>query len=156
MAYYLPKKKQTTPKHKSSRSALQSAVKRLDKTFSLYIRLRDSKAFHYSYFRCISCGQVKPFEQADCGHYFSRTHMATRFDEDNCHAECSYCNRFKADHMIGYHVNLLKKIGKQRFDLLTLKAHSTCKWSVFELEMLIKHYKTLIAEMEKGKDVTPH
>lgn len=27
----------------------------------------------------------------DCGHYFSRRSMATRFNEDNCNAECSYC-----------------------------------------------------------------
>ena len=59
---------------------------KLDKEFSLFIRLRD--AMPNGYFRCISCGQIKPFGQADCGHYFSRTHLATRFDENNCHAEC--------------------------------------------------------------------
>ena len=56
---------------------------KLDKEFSLFIRLRD--VMPNGYFRCISCGQIKPFEQADCGHYFSRTHLATRFNEDNCH-----------------------------------------------------------------------
>lgn len=62
---------------------------KLDKEFSLFIRLRD--CMPNGYFRCISCGQIKPFEQADCGHYFSRTHLATRFDEDNCNAECRHC-----------------------------------------------------------------
>lgn len=62
---------------------------KLDKEFSLFIRLRD--AMPNGYFRCISCGQIKPFTQADCGHYFSRTHLATRFDENNCHAECRHC-----------------------------------------------------------------
>ena len=69
---------------------------KLDKEFSLFIRLRD--AMPNGYFRCISCGQIKPFTQADCGHYFSRTHLATRFDENNCHAE-------------DYRVNLIAKIG---------------------------------------------
>lgn len=77
---------------------------KLDKEFSLFIRLRD--CMPNGVFRCISCGQIKPFEQADCGHYFSRTHLATRFDENNCHAECRHCNRFKADHLEGYRVNL--------------------------------------------------
>ena len=27
----------------------------------------------------------------DCGHFISRTHMATRFDEENCHGECRMC-----------------------------------------------------------------
>lgn len=62
---------------------------KLDKEFSLFIRLRD--CMPNGFFRCISCGQIKPFVQADCGHYFSRTHLATRFDENNCHAECRHC-----------------------------------------------------------------
>lgn len=151
MAYYIPRKKKAATKRKSSRGTLSSAIKRLDKVFSLYIRLRDSKPFGYKAFRCISCNKTKTFNHADCGHYFSRTHMATRFDEDNCHAECSYCNRFKADHMIGYRENLIKKIGTERFNLLTVKAHTTRKWSVFEIEELIKHYKALTAEMQKEK-----
>ena len=98
---------------------------KLDKEFSLFIRLRD--CMPNGSFRCISCGQIKPFTQADCGHYFSRTHLATRFDENNCHAECRHCNRFKADHLEGYRVNLIAKIGQQKFDLLKVKAAGTSK-----------------------------
>lgn len=88
MPYYI-KKKKTEGKPKKSRK--RSLIDKLDKVFSLYIRMRDSKQYDFHAFRCISCGQIKSFDQADCGHYFSRTHMATRFSEDNCHAECSYC-----------------------------------------------------------------
>ena len=87
---------------------------KLDKEFSLFIRLRD--CMPNGYFRCISCGQIKPYEQADCGHFHSRRHMATRFDEDNAHAECRACNRFSADHLIQYLKNLKAKIGQLRFD----------------------------------------
>lgn len=88
---------------------------KLDKVFSLYIRLRDSKPFNYRFFKCISCGEIKPFEQADCGHFHSRRHLSTRFDEDNAHAECRACNRFSADHLINYEKNLIAKIGQQKF-----------------------------------------
>ena len=64
-------------------------TKKLDKVFSAYIRLRD--AMPNGCFRCISCGQIKRFEQGDCGHYHSRTHMATRWEPDNCHMECRAC-----------------------------------------------------------------
>ena len=64
-------------------------VKKLDRVFSLYIRLRDTMPG--GYVRCISCGQIKKFEDVDCGHFHSRRHMATRFDEDNAHAECRHC-----------------------------------------------------------------
>lgn len=114
-------------------------VKKLDKVFSRYIRLRD--AMPNGFFRCIACGQLKRIEQADCGHFYGRKHMATRFDEDNCSAECSACNRFSADHLIAYQTNLIKKIGMARFELLGQKVRMVKKWSDFELKAMIEHYK---------------
>ncbi|MCD8135623.1 MAG: recombination protein NinG [Parabacteroides gordonii] len=124
---------------------------KLDKEFSLFIRLRD--AMPNGYFKCISCGQMKPFEQADCGHYFSRTHLSTRFDENNYHAECRHCNRFKADHLEGYRENLIEKIGQQKFILLKGKASRSSKMTDFEYEQLIKYYKALNIKLRKEKGV---
>lgn len=124
---------------------------KLDKVFSLYIRLRDIKPFNYRFFKCISCGEIKPFEQADCGHFHSRRHLSTRFDEDNAHAECRACNRFSADHLINYEKNLIAKIGQQKFDLLKVKAAGTSKMSDFEYEQLIKYYKALNKKLRKEK-----
>lgn len=150
MPYYIKRKKTGKPERKSSPS-LRTLVDRLDTVFSRYIRLRD--AMEGGMFRCISCGKIKPIEQADCGHFHSRTHMSTRFDEDNCHAECRYCNRFSADHIIGYRENLIKKIGEQRFKLLDIKAHETKKWSHFELEQLTKYYRALVQKLQKEKGI---
>lgn len=124
---------------------------KLDKEFSLFIRLRD--CMPNGFFRCISCGQIKPFEQADCGHYFSRTHLSTRFDENNCHAECRHCNRFKADHLEGYRENLIEKIGQQKFILLKAQASRTTKITDFDYEQLIKYYKALNIKLRKEKGV---
>lgn len=97
MPYYIkrtPKKKKEKPLPLFDKAGINvkkkpDLVAKLDKVFSRYIRLRD--CMPNGYFRCISCGQIKPFEQADCGHFHSRRHMATRFDEDNAHAECRHC-----------------------------------------------------------------
>ncbi len=65
---------------------------KLDRVFSEYIRLRDTAGHSKEgYFRCISCGQIKPYSQADCGHYIGRQHMATRYNEINCNAQCRNC-----------------------------------------------------------------
>lgn len=65
---------------------------KLDRVFSEYIRLRDTAGHSKDgYFRCISCGQIKPYSQADCGHYIGRQHMATRYNEINCNAQCRNC-----------------------------------------------------------------
>lgn len=85
--YYL--KKKTSPKKK--KIGLSPYIRKLDRIFSEYIRLRDSRPFGYKACRCISCGQVKPYDEIDCGHFIGRTHMATRFDEENCHGECRSC-----------------------------------------------------------------
>lgn len=148
MPYYI--KKKPLPKRKRQPNARTLIVK-LDKVFSLYIRLRDSKPFGYKAFKCISCGKIKPFSKADCGHYYSRAKMSTRYDEENCNSECSYCNRFSADHLDGYRENLIAKIGQQRFDLLRVRANQTKKWSVFELQELIKYYTALVQKMESEK-----
>ena len=151
MPYYIKKKSEKKKPEKKKSPSLPTLVDRLDKVFSKYIRLRD--AMPGGTFRCISCGRIKPIEQADCGHFHSRTHMSTRFDEDNCHAECRYCNRFSADHIIGYRENLIRKIGSQRFLLLDVKAHETRKWSHFELEQLAKYYKALVDKLQKEKGI---
>ena len=149
MPYYIKKKRSDKPKKRQASQA--TLVKKLDKVFSQYIRLRD--AFPNGTFRCISCGRIKPFEQADAGHYHSRRHMSTRFDELNVSSECRACNRFSADHLIGYRENLIKKIGIQRFQLLEVKAHSTKKWSCFELEQLIKYYTILVKKLSDEKGI---
>lgn len=90
---YYPKKnkKEKKTEKKVSKPSVSSLVKKLDKEFSLYIRLRDSRPYGYKAFKCISCGQIKPYDQADCGHFIGRTHMSVRFDELDCNAECRAC-----------------------------------------------------------------
>lgn len=136
--------------NKTTRSK-PNLVKKLDKVFSAYIRLRD--AMPSGYFRCISCNQIKPFEQADCGHFFSRRNMSVRFDEDDCHAECRSCNRFSSDHLIAYQANLIRKIGMQRFELLSAKSHQSKHWSDFELEAMIKHYTAEVKRLSSLKGI---
>lgn len=74
-------------------------------------------------------------------------------DENNCHAECRACNRFRADHLEGYRENLIAKIGQQYFDLLKVKAASNTKMSDFEYEQLIKYYKALNKKLRKEKGI---
>ena len=118
---------------------------KLDKVFSQYIRLRDRMPG--GVFRCISCGQIKPIEQADCGHYINRQHMATRFSEINCNAQCRSCNRFDEGNMQGYRRGLVQKYGEQRVLLLESMKYETRKYTDFEYEALIKHYRAEIKKM---------
>ena len=128
--------------------SIASLTRKLDGVFSEYIRLRDSKPYGFKFFRCISCGQIKPYEQMDAGHFVGRMHKATRWDEENVNGECRACNRMSADHIIWYQRNLEAKIGRDRVDMLIARGRQTKKWSTWELELLIKYYKQ---EVEKLK-----
>ena len=117
---------------------------KLDKVFSEYIRKRDTRN---GVFKCISCGRILPYEQADCGHYINRKHMTTRFDEMNCNAQCRSCNRFDEGNIQGYRRGLVALYGEQQVTLLEAKKHNLRKYSDFEYEVLIKHYKEEIKKL---------
>lgn len=148
---YKKKKKSETPLFDSAGIKVKKAPNlkdKLDKEFSLFIRLRDSEN---GYFRCISCGQIKPFEQADCGHYINRQHMSTRFDEMNCNAQCRACNRYQEGNMSGYRQGLVKKYGEKRVLLLEMRKNDIKRYSDFEYQALIKYYHALNDKLKKEK-----
>lgn len=139
-------------KKQSGKSEHQRLVVQLDKWFSLYVRLRDSFVSNGElYFRCISCGKIKPYEEADCGHYINRGHMSTRFDEDNCHAQCRFCNRFDEGNIYSYRMRLIEKIGESRVLLLEYKKNQACKLGDFELRALVGHYKSEVKRLKEEK-----
>lgn len=117
--------------------ASRAKIRAADRAFSLYIRRRDSKD---GVFVCCSCGQMKPFEQADAGHFINRRWMALRYDERNVHAQCSFCNRFDEGNNIGYTRFMIRKYGDETVDLL-LSMKVSYKWTDFELDILIKEWK---------------
>ena len=122
------------------------ALRKADAAFSKFIRWRDSRAYGGAAFKCISCGRVLPIEQADCGHYINRQHMATRFSELNCNAQCRKCNRFDEGNASGYRKGLIEKIGLEKVELLEAMRYTTHKLSEVELMALEKHYKERVKE----------
>lgn len=167
--------KKSKTKKKRGSDERKTWIDKLDKVFSIYIRLRDSREFHYKAFRCISCGDVKPFDMMDCGHFVSRNAMAIRWDEDNCSGECRKCNRMQGDHLLGYRKNLIlklgrkaidrsalaqslpndkklrliKKIGEERVEELESQKYTTKKWDVGDLKAMYVYYAEKILEMKK-------
>ena len=128
---------------------------KLDRVFSQYIRLRDIIG-NPPCFQCISCGRILPINQADCGHYINRQHMSTRYSEMNCNAQCRSCNRFDEGNMQGYRSHLVWKYGENRVLLLEAQKYEMRKYSDFEYEALIGHYKKEVKRLleEKGLDIS--
>ena len=129
--------KSKLPTIRKSRTVEETLIAKLDRVFSLFIRYRDSTN---GYFKCISCGRIKVYRQADCGHFVNRSYMSTRYDEVNCNAQCRHCNRFKEGNNQGYRRGLLKKYGELAVDQLDIKKSITLKLAPFELKLMIEEY----------------
>ena len=115
--------------------------------FNEYIRLRDKDKV------CISCGQPKPYKQA--GHFYPvKQYDGLRFNEDNCHGECPYCNGFDDMHLLTYQKNLKMRIGLTRYIELKLEAEeykrNGYKWSRSEILDLIEYYKQKIKDINNA------
>lgn len=120
----------------------------LDQVFSEYIRLRDSKGSGFKTFKCISCGRILPFAMADCGHFMKRGNMATRWDEDNCAAQCISCNRYRDGNVENFEKALILKFGEDKVQEIIQRSHQCQKYSKSEIEDLIKYYRGKIKELK--------
>ena len=124
---------------------------KLDRIFSLYIRLRDASPQGYT--RCISCGKIIPWKEADCGHFVNRSHMATRYNEKNCNAQCRSCNRFDEGNNIGYVRGLIKKYGQGVIEELEVLKHRESRWTEFEYKAMIDYYNQKVKKLHEDKGI---
>jgi hypothetical protein len=134
--------KRKKAKLKMDLMTIQDYVKLAQQVFNKFIRLRDKLS------PCISCGN-KLGAKFDCGHFYSAGgHWNVRFDERNCSAQCVNCNQHKHGNLIAYRENLLKKIGIEEFENLSVEATKTRKFTIDELKEIISIYKKKIKELE--------
>ena len=110
--------------------------------FNKFVRLRDAKEL------CISCGRNHE-GQWHAGHYRTVGSMPQlRFDERNCHRQCSACNNFLSGNIVNYRANLIRKIGVEQVDWL--EGHHELKhYTIEDLIELKKIYSRRCKILEK-------
>ena len=112
----------------------QEWIKDAQKWFNKFIRLRDESE------PCISCGRHHQ-GQYHAGHY--RTTGAAghlRFNEDNCHKQCSACNNYLSGNLTKYRPALIDKIGQKKVEALE-NDNCTHAWTIGELKAIKREYK---------------
>lgn len=120
-----------------------------DRLFSIYIRLRDSDENGYG--RCISCGKIVHWKDADAGHFVNRKHLNLRYDEMNVNLQCRSCNRFDEGNSAGYTQGLIKKYGENIIEVLRVKKSFIKKYSPFDYGVLCEYFKNKIKRIKKSK-----
>ena len=131
----------TEKKKKVSRSSL---IKKLDTEFSLYIRKRYSKN---NIATCYTCGKQDNYKNLQCGHFQSRKHYSTRWDEVNCQVQCYSCNVMRYGEQYKFGLFLNAQFGEDTASGLMMKAKTTLKIKDFELIYMIENYKKINSEL---------
>lgn len=124
-----PDPKQFKPK-KTSRKAV---VKKLDITFSRWIRARDNHT-------CVTCGKVCDPKQSQAGHYISRVYYSTRWSETNVHCQCYACNVCRHGAMVDYTIFMINRYGADYIQKMYVESKKTAKFSTGELLAMIERY----------------
>ena len=111
-------------------------VKKLDNIFSQYTRLSNSKN---GICTCVTCGKVGDWKNGgmQAGHFMSRKHYSTRWDERNVKPQCVGCNMFKAGEQYKFSLYLGGKLSEELLE----ESRKTVKFTDVELEEMITHYQ---------------
>lgn len=131
----------------SSKLNRSKLVKQADKVFSEYIRRRGSDPKGYA--KCFTCGKVDHWKKLQCGHFQSRKHYNTRWNETNCQIQCAGCNIFRSGEQYKFGRNLDISFGQGTADVLYHQSKKTVKYSNYDLVELINHYKQKLAQLKK-------
>lgn len=113
-----------------------SLIKKLDSVFSIYIRRRYSMN---DIAKCVTCGKEDHWSKLQCGHFMSRKHMSTRWNEDNCQVQCAGCNVFR----YGEQYIFSQYLGNNLSEELYKQSKEICKFTDVELQDMIAHYTEL-------------
>ena len=117
----------------SKKPSRKTIITKLDNIFSQYIRLRYSKN---EISECVTCGKQDHWKKLQAGHFVSRKHYATRWDEDNVQVQCSGCNVFR----YGEQYLFSKYLGVDLSEELLIKSRKIQKFTDNELLEMIDLY----------------
>lgn len=125
------------PSHKKKKKRKRllpfpSLVKKADRVFGAWIRLRDKNKDGGI---CCTCGQTG--NQA--GHFVKRNHYKVRWHPDNVHTQCLRCNAYLGGNEAEYSRFIINTYGMERFEWL-MDQKGTVKLSREDVQRVIDAY----------------
>lgn len=101
---------------KNSKKKLGAKLDKLAKVF-VYLRDTDENGFG----PCCTCGETIywPDSTSHCGHFQTRHHHGSRWEETNIHLQCQSCNSYYEGETAEYAKFIRDKYGQAEIDHLT-------------------------------------
>ena len=131
------------------KTSRKNLIKRLDKIFSEYIRLKH--ADKNGIVKCYTCGKKKYWEKDGMqnGHFISRRSRILRWREDNCKPQCYSCNVMRYGESYIFGVKLNQEYGYNIADELLIESKKIIKQSDQDLLDLINSYQEKVETLKK-------
>ena len=124
---------------KSKYNNIKIAKKYAWEALSLYVRTRDK-------FKCFTCDFVGNRNNIDAGHYIPATHSYLRFNENNVHAQCTFCNKGLEGNRVVYRPRMIEKYGLEFVEKLEESRFTVDKKTINDYNQIEIFYKS---ELEK-------
>ena len=115
----------------------KSIVTKLDTVFSRYIRQKDAVN---GIATCVTCGKKDEWKKLQNGHFMSRRHYSTRWDENNVGVQCYGCNITNQ----GQQFLFSQYLGNNLAEEMVIKSKQIVKFADVDLIDLINHYQKLL------------
>ena len=115
-----------------------------DSIFSKIIRIKYSDWREYAY--CYTCDKVDEWQNLQCGHYYSRGKMNTRYEERNSRVQCYYCNIKISGNYREYTLRLIKEIGIEKVKEMKTESETLVKITKM-------WYYNIILKLEKRLEI---
>ena len=131
----------------SKKNERKTVIERLDRTVSRIVRIgnADSRGFC----TCYTCGRKLPWSEMDCGHFFKRGHINTRFDLMNVVPQCRVCNRVLNGNYKVFEKKMRKDLTEQEYASLERRAYCSNKPSTMELKILLSALEKYLSNLEQ-------
>lgn len=129
----------------SRKPSRKTLVNKADKVFSEYIRRR--YADDNGVTECFTCGKQDHWKKLQCGHFQSRKHYATRWNEDNCQVQCAGCNVFRYGEQYTFGRNLDIYVREGLAEELNILSNKIVKYDNHDLMSLIEYYQNKLADL---------
>ena len=112
--------------------SLRSLQKKADIAFAKYIRNRQDghqgiSSIDGLWCHCVTCKAFVLRSETDCGHFWKRQYLGTRYDERNCARQCRKCNRFQGGRQAEFAAYIIKTYGPEVFDEMERKHREIIK-----------------------------
>ncbi|MCK5016228.1 MAG: recombination protein NinG [Candidatus Peribacteraceae bacterium] len=134
------------------RNERQRAIKTADDWFSRWVRIGNKKTILNGddvYCQCYTTKSYYHILEIQCGHFITRGHFSTRYDENNARPQSVFANRYKSGMPLEFEQNLIKELGANTIDILKLRGQLIIKQTIPDLRDIAKKYRIKVREKEK-------